>query len=338
MRAAVFEEFGPPEVLHVAEVDLPGALAPRELLVRVRATSVNFGDTIVRNFAAVTPRAFHMPWLFWLIGRLTFGWRRPRRRILGSDFAGTVTAVGDDVRRFRVGDAVFGYRGARLGAYAEYVTIRDDAIVALKPATMTFEEAAACPYGALMAYGVVRALGPRPGERVLVVGASGGIGPYLVQLLRHAGARVTGVCGPARAGFVTALGAEAVIDYTTTDFTALDAAYDTIIDVLGKTRYARVSRVLAPRGRVIYLSFKLPQLWEMARTAFGTGQRVRCLIVNERPEHLRAIKTLVEAGAVRGLVDRTFPLQDVAAAHRRAEGGAGCGAAVITLDDVPMAS
>lgn len=331
MKAAVFDTFGPPDVLHLADVAAPPAPGPHDLLVRVRATSVNFGDTLVRNLAAVSPRAFHMPWLFWLMSRLTFGWRRPRNHVLGSEYSGVVDAVGSEVTRFAAGDAVFGYRGPRMGAYAEYLSVRDDAIVALKPANLGFEEAAGCPYGALMAFGAVKALDVRLGERVLVVGASGGIGPYLVQLLRHSGATVTAVCGAGRAAFVASLGAASVIDYATADFADVPAEYDTIIDVLGKSRLSRCRRVLAPTGRLVFLSFKLPQLLAMAWSMVGRGPRVRCLLVNERPQDLRTIKTLIEGGALRCPVDRTFPLQEAAAAHRHAEHGSRQGAVVITL-------
>lgn len=331
MKAAVFDTFGPPDVLHLADVEAPSAPGPGELLVRVLATSVNFGDTLVRNLAAVSPRAFHMPWLFWLMSRITFGWRHPRTHVLGSEFSGVVEAVGAKVSRFAAGDAVFGYRGPRMGAYAEYLTVRDDAIVALKPANLTFEEAAGCPYGALMAYGVARRLAVQPGERVLVVGASGGIGLYLVQLFRGAGATVTGVCGPDGVSFVTGLGAETVIDYTTRDFADGPAVYDTIVDVLGKSRASRCRRVLAPRGRLVYLSFKLPQLLAMLGSAVTRGPRVACLVVNERPADLRFIKTLVEGRALRCPVDRVFPLREAAAAHRHAEHGARLGAVVLTL-------
>jgi NADPH2:quinone reductase len=152
-----------------------------------------------------------------------------------------------------------------------------------------------------------------------------------VQIARHAGATVTAVCGPARAAFVAALGADSVIDYTKVDFASGGSVYDTIIDVLGKSRYAQCRRVLAPRGRLVYLSFKVPQLALMLWTALIRGRQVRCLLVNERPQDLLAIKAMVEAGALRCPVDRTFPLHEAAAAHRYAESGARQGAVVLTV-------
>jgi len=336
MQAAYMAEFGPPDVLRIRDVAAPAPGHPHDVLIRVRATSVNFGDTLVRHFATVTPRAFHMPWLFWLIGRVTFGFRHPRVHILGSEFAGTVEAVGTEVTRFRPGDPVFGYRGARMGAYAEYLCVHDTDIVTRKPDRLTWDEAAGCPYGALMALGVLRKAGVRRGERLLVVGASGGIGPWLVQLAtRQLGATVTGVCGPARLPFVRSLGAVDVIDYTREDAVTRGGTYDVIIDVLGTSDVARWWPRLTPQGRLVYVSFKTPQLAWMLRTAFSRGQRVICALVNERRADLEAIAALLEAGTLEARVDRTFPLHAAADAHRHAESGTASGAVIITVAPHP---
>lgn len=330
MRAAVMLEFGPPEVLQLGEVATPVAKG-HDILVRVSATSVNFGDTLVRNFAAVTPRTFHMPWLFWLIAKVSFGARRPRVHILGSEFAGVVEQIGERVTRFKPGDAVFGYRGPQMGAYAEYVRIAESAVVTTKPANVSDDKAAATPYGALMALGLMKKLRLQPGERVLVVGASGGIGAAIVQLAsRHAGASVTGVCGTAGLAYVRSLGATAAIDYTREDVTERGETYDVIIDVLGKSSFASVRRILAPQGRLVFLSFKLKQLLQMLWTSAVGGQRVMCALVSERQEDLVEIRRLMEAGTLRTAVDRSFPLEQTADAHRYAESGAKTGAVVIT--------
>ncbi len=331
MRAAVLLEFGPPEVLQVREVATPVAKG-HDILVRVCATSVNFGDTLVRNFAAVTPRTFHMPWLFWLIGKLAFGVRRPRVHVLGSEFAGTVEGIGKRVTRFKRGDAVFGYRGARMGAYAEYVRIAETGVVTTKPANVSFEEAAATPYGAIMALGLLKKLHLRPGQRLLVVGASGGIGPAIVQLAsRHIGATVSGVCGTARLAYVGSLGAAVVIDYTREDVVERPETYDVIIDVLGTSTFAKYRRILAPQGRLFFLSFKLKQILQMLWTSVVGGQKVVCALVSERQEDLVEIRRLMEAGTLRTVVDRSFPLEQAAEAHRYAESGAKTGAVVITV-------
>ncbi|MEQ1871252.1 MAG: NAD(P)-dependent alcohol dehydrogenase [Vicinamibacterales bacterium] len=331
MRAAVMLKFGPPEVLQVREVATPVAKG-HDILVRVCATSVNFGDTLVRNFAAVTPRKFHMPWLFWLIGKISFGVWRPRVHVLGSEFAGIVEEIGERVTRFKRGDAVFGYRGPRMGAYAEYLCIAETGVVTTKPANVSDEEAAATPYGAIMALGLLKKLHLQPGQRVLVVGASGGIGPAIVQLAsRRVGAAVSAVCGTARLAYVRSLGATEVIDYTWQDVVDLPETYDVIIDVLGKSTFTKYRRILAPEGRLVFLSFKLKQILQMLWTSIGGGQKVVCALVSERQEDLVEIRRLMEAGTLRTVVDRSFPLDQAAEAHRYAESGAKTGAVVITV-------
>jgi len=332
VKAAVFTAFGPPEVLHVREVAAPVVKGRHDVLIRVHATSVNFGDTLVRNFAAISPRRFHMPWLFWLIGKLAFGFRRPRIHILGSEFAGTVEAVGKLVTRFNKGNAVFGYRGSRMGAYAEYLTMPEDGVVTTKPTNMTFEEAAGCPYGALMALGLLRKIRLQPGRRVLVVGASGGIGPAIVQLAKsHFGATVTGVCGTARLAYVKSLGAQSVIDYTQEDFVDRPDTYDVIIDILGKSPFARCRRILNPHGRMVFASFKMKQILQMLWTSVIGDKKVICALATERQEDLVSIRTLVEKGTLRSIVDRSFPLEEAAEAHRYAESGAKQGSVIISL-------
>lgn len=336
MKAAYLAEFGPPEVLHVRDVAAPVVTGGHDILIRVRATSVNFGDTLVRNLAAVSPRAFHMPWLFWLIAKMAFGVRRPRVHILGNEFAGTVEAVGTLVTRFNKGDAVFGYRGPRMGAYAEYLTMPEDGVVTMKPPNLTYEEAAGCPYGALMALGVLRRIHLTPGQHVLVVGASGGIGPAIVQLAtRHFGATVTGVCGTARLTYVKSLGAHSVVDYTQEDFVTRPDTYDVVIDILGKSSFARCRPILKPHGRMVFVSFKMKQILQMLWTSVVGDQKVICALTTERQDDLVTIAALLATGTLRSTVDRTFPLAAAAEAHRYAESGAKQGAVVISL--VPMA-
>lgn len=330
VRACVYNEYGPPEVLHIEEVPKP---APRvdEVLVRVRATTVNFGDLIARNFKSVTPRQFGMPFLFWLLARLAFGLSKPRQRILGSEFAGDVESVGAAVTRFKVGDAVFGYLGERMGAYAEYVCVPERAAVAHKPSNLSYEEAATVPYGAVMALGLLRHVTIKPGERVLILGASGAIGSAALQLVRHAGAEVTGVCGAPRMAFVKALGADRVIDYDREDVTQGTETYDVILDVLGKSSFARCERVLKPDGTLLYASFKTRQLAQMLWTSIVGGKRVACTLAPGSLADLMAVKNLVEAGKLTTLIDRRFPLAETAEAHRYALSGRKQARVVITL-------
>ncbi len=330
MKAIKLTEYGPPEVLRLVEMDKP---VPQddEILVRVRAASINFGDLIARDFKSVSPRKFHMPFLFWLLGKLYFGFRKPRVRVLGSEFSGEVEAVGTAVTRFRPGDAVFGYRGPLMGAYAEYLCVPERGIVAPKPASLTWEEAAAVPYGAIMALGVLRKIQPRPGQRVLVVGASGGIGPAIVQLAASSfGARVTGVCSTARLDYVRALGAADVIDYTAEHFAERGETWDFIIDILGKTPFSVAERALASGGSLVLVSFKTKQVLQMLASLTGRKKLV-CALVNEKPEDLAAIAEIIAAGRLKAIVDRSFPLEEAAAAHRYAESGTKKGYVVLTV-------
>ena len=238
MKAIIYTEFGPPEVLHLAERPQP---VPKdsEVLVRVHATPVAYGDLLARNFKDVTSREFNMPLPLLFPMRLVFGLRKPKVTILGSEFAGEVEAVGSAVTRFKPGDQVMGYLGQRMGAYAEVVCIAESGSLALKPANMSYAEAAAVPYGAIMATSLLRRAHIQPGQKVLINGASGGIGSAAVQLAKHYGAEVTGVCGAPRMAYVSSLGADHVIDYATEDFTQNGETYDLIFDVLGKSSFAQ---------------------------------------------------------------------------------------------------
>jgi len=334
MKASVFSEYGPPDVLHLSEISAP-VPGDREVLVRVHATSVNFGDTMVRNFRAVTPRQFHMPMLFWLIGRAQFGFRKPRAHVLGSDFAGQVAAVGPKVTRFEVGDRVFGFRGARMGAYAEYLCAPERGAMTQIPETLTYEEAATVPYGAMMAWGLLRKIRLEPQQRVLVIGASGGIGPALVQLaVSQFDAEVTGVCSTPNVDYVRSLGATDVVDYTTHDFLESNETYDVIIDILGKSSFADCKHTLAARGKLIYVSFKMREIGQMLWTSISSSRKVRCVVIDEKAEDLEAIAAFINAGKLRPLVGKTFPLEQAAEAHRHAASEAKTGPIVITIPEL----
>ena len=193
MKAIVFEEYGSPDELKLREVEKP-VPKDNEIRIRIKATSVNFGDLMARNFKAVSPSKFNMPFLFWLPARLYFGFNKPKVNILGSELAGDVESVGKDVTRFKKGDQVFGYPGQSMGAYADYLCMPENGCVAIKPNNMSYEEAAVVPYGAIMALGLLRKANIQPGQKVLINGASGGIGSAAVQIAKHHfGAEVTGV-------------------------------------------------------------------------------------------------------------------------------------------------
>lgn len=331
MQAAVYRTYGGPEVLGVDTVE-DRAPRAKELQIRVRHVGLNYGDLLARNFAGVSPGAFNMPGLFWLLGRLDFGWRSPRRPVLGSQFAGTVTAVGAAVRGFKVGDDVFGYTGQTMGACAEYLVMPESGAVAAMPSNLTTAAAAAVPYGAVMAVSLLRSAGVAAGHKLLVIGASGSIGSAAVQIAKHAlGADVTGVCGTPRVDFVRALGADRVIDYRKEAYDAPGSRYDRIIDVLGRSRFDRCRPIMAPDGVLLYASFKTPQLLSMLTTAIGRGPRVRCAIAPGSKEDLLEVKRLVETEKLKAFVDRSFPIAQVAEAHRWVESGAHQGPVVLSL-------
>ncbi len=330
MKAIVYTEFGSPDVLRLEEVPRP---EPKrgEILVRVRASSVNFGDLMARSFRSVTPRGFNMPFAFWLIAKMAMGWKKPKIRVLGNEFAGDVVAVGRDVERFKQGDQVFGGTSDRFGAYAEYMCLSEKAPVAHKPANLSYEEAAVIPYGAVHALSILRRAKLGPGRRILINGASGGIGAAAVQIAKHLGADVTGVCGGARLDYVRALGADRAVDYAVEDFTKNGETYDVIFDILGLTPFSRGRHSLEPRGTMIYASFKSRHLLAMLRTSFSRGRRAVCAIAPGRLADLLAVKELVEAGAIKAIFDRRFPLEQAAEAHRYVETGERKGSVAIIV-------
>ena len=304
MKAIVCTEFGPPDVLHIEEVEKP-APKDNEVLIRVYATSVNYGDLVARNFKNITPRQFNMPFLFWLIAKISFGLKKPNLKILGSEFAGKIEAVGKDVTLFKAGNPVFGYLGQSMGAYAEYLCIPEDGVLAIKPTNMTYEEAAAVPMGAIMALHLLREKGNiQPGQKVLVNGASGSIGSAAVQIAKSFGAEVTGVCSTPRLEFVKSLGADKVIDYTQEDFTQSGETYDLIFDILGKGSFSRAKNSLTPNGRYLFASFKMKQLRQMLWTSMtGSNKKVICALAPGSTEDLISVKELIEAGQIKAAVD-----------------------------------
>ncbi len=332
MKAVLCTKYGPPDVLKLGEVEKP-VPKDNEILVRIYATPVGYGDIMARDFKHVTRHEFNMPLPLLLVARIDFGFNKPRKRILGSEFAGEVEAVGKDVTGFKAGDPVFGYRGQSFGAYAEYLCIREDGLVAHRPANMSYTEAAAASYGPMTALNLLRKVDIQPGQKVLINGASGGIGSAAVQLAKHYGAEVTGVCSTPRLELVKSLGADAVIDYTQEDFTQNGQTYDLIIDILGKSSFSRCKGSLTPNGRYLLASFKTKQLLQMLRTSIAGNQKVICAMSFEKQADLIHIKELVEAGKIKSVIDRTYPLEEAAEAHRYVETGHKKGNVVIIVAD-----
>lgn len=326
MRAAVVTRYGAPDVLALREVARPTP-GPRDLLIRIKAATVSSGDARVR--------ARRVPEGMGLLVRLALGWSGPRQPILGTECAGVVEAVGAGVTRFRVGDAVVAFMGAAMGAHAGYLCVREDGAVAPKPEALSWDEASALLFGGTTALHYLRAARLKPGERVLVLGASGAVGVAAVQLARHDGAEVTAVCSVANASLVTELGAARVIDYHAEDFTRGDARWDVVMDCVGATDYARCRRVLAPGGRLLRvvcgLGGQLAAPWQGRLS----GHRVIAGVAAERPEDVRRLVELARDGVYRAVIDASMPLSRIAEAHARVDTGHKRGSVVVTLEGDP---
>jgi NADPH:quinone reductase-like Zn-dependent oxidoreductase len=305
MKAVVCDRYGPPEVLRIRDVARP-VPGPDEVRVKIRASTVNRSDCAVR---AGTPP----------VARLVTGLFRPRHKILGSELAGEVEAVGSAVTEFKVGDQVFGVNAWRFGAHAEYICMRESAPLALKPGDASFAEAAAVCDGVILALMGLRPADVRKGRSILVYGASGSIGTAAVQLSRYFGADVTGVCSTKNLETVRSLGADQVIDYTQEDFTANGQTYDVIFDSVGKHSFRRCRGSLKPGG--IYLATDHLQNLALALWTSRIGDKKVVFPIPPRytKQDVLFLKQLIEAGQYRAVIDRRYPLEDVVEATRYVE-------------------
>jgi NADPH:quinone reductase-like Zn-dependent oxidoreductase len=331
MKAIIFTKYGPPEVLQLREVEKPTP-KNKEVLIKLHASSVCFGDLMARNFQAITPRSFNMPYLIWLLAKLSLGFRKPNVAILGSEFAGEIDAVGKGVSKFKVGDSVFGYRGEKFGAYAQYLCMPENAVLTAKPSNMSYAESAVLPYGSIIAINLLGKKLIKPGQKVLILGASGSIGSAGVQIAKHFGAEVTGVCSTKGLEFVKSLGADKVMDYTVDDFTKNGEKYDLIFDVLGRSSFENCRNSLNPDGTLLYASFKIKQLAQMLKTSRSKSQKVICGMAPASLLDLNSVKELIEQGSIKAIIDKEFPLEQTAEAHRYVEAGLKKGNVAITVD------
>lgn len=302
MKAIVATQYGGPEVLHLKEIEKPTP-KDNEVLIKVHATTVTAADFRMRSFTVPAP--------LWLPARIALGITKPRQPIFGSELAGEVEAVGKHVSRFKVGDQVFASTlTAQFGGYAEYKCLPETAMMAMKPDNMTFAEAAAVPIGATTALRLLRKGNIQPGQKVLIYGASGSVGTYAIQLAKYFGAEVTGVCSTANLEMVRSLGADHVIDYTKEDFSSREERYELIFDTVAKFPKAQYAKVLAPQGTFVSMA-KLDSKESMNNLVF--------------------IKDLIEAGKVKVVIDRCYPLEDMVEAHRYVDTGHKKGNVVISV-------
>ncbi len=296
MKAIVYTRFGPPEVLHLTEITKP-APKDNEVLIKVRATTVTIGDTIMRSL--------NLPVSGWqkLMARLFLGIRHPKRPILGMELAGDIEAIGKSVTRFKVGDAVFASTlSVNFGGYAEYKCLPEDGMLAIKPANLAYEDAAAAVGAGMTAWRCLSKVSIHPGQKVMIYGASGAVGTCAVQLAKHHfQADVTGVCSTTNLELVKSLGADRVIDYTREDFTQSSETYDVIFDAVGKIAAAQGKKVLKPTGQ--YLNVHKDS---------GNGEKLADLL---------AIKAIIEAGQFNPVIDRCYTLEQIVEAHRYVDKG-----------------
>lgn len=323
MKTIVYENYGPPDVLELKEVDKP-APKKNEVLIKILATTVTSADCRVRSL--------NVPAGFGLMTRFVFGVRKPRRKVLGMELSGVIVSIGSNVTKFNVGDEVFAMSGINMGCYAQFKCMPESGCIVLKPANLSYEDAAALSFGGTTAIDFIRRAKLQSGEHVLVNGASGSVGSAFVQLAKYFGAHVTAVCSTANIELVKSLGALHVIDYTKEDFTKNGCVYDLIVDTVGTTPLARIHHSLKSGGRMLMVAAGLPELmhalWLSVRHQFN----VIAGPASEREEDLGTLAELAKVGNFKPVIDRTYPFLEMQDAHRYVEQGHKKGNVVIVME------
>ena len=322
MKAIVCKKYGPPDVLRIEEVEKPTP-KDNEVLVRIHAATVTAGDCETRRF--------DMPAWLWLLARIGFGFRGPRNKILGQELAGEIESVGQDVKQFKKGDQIFARTGFSLGAYAEYICLPEKGVMAKKPTNMSYEEAATIPLGGIEALHFLKQADIQSGQKVLINGASGSIGTLAVQLAKFYGAEVTGVCSTSNLEMARFIGADHVIDYTREDFTKNGKTYHVIFDVVGKSPYSSSLKSLKENGYYLLANPGLSQMIRGRWTGVTSSKKVITGAATGNSEDLIFLKELIESGKIKAVIDRYYPLEQTAEAHRYVEKEHKKGNVVITV-------
>lgn len=326
MKAAVYHRYGPPEVIQITEVEKP-VPTEKQVLIRIHATTVSAADWRMRRAVP------------FIVRFMTGLWRPKKIQILGMEFAGTVASVGTAVTRFREGDQVFGSNGFKFGAHAEYICLPEDALLAIKPVNMSFEQAAAVLFGGVSALHFLKKANIQAGQKVLIYGASGSVGVFAVQLAKHVGAHVTGVCSGANVGLVKSLGADEVVDYTKDDFSKAGRIYDMVFDTVGKSGFSRSLKSLRRGGFYVRvggsgrLSSILGGIVQEQWASITGAAKVIGGVGGGTAEDLSFLKGLIEAGKLRTVIDRCYSLSEIGEAHRYVEAGHKRGHVVIVLSE-----
>ena len=319
MKAIICTKYGSPDVLQLQEVDKPSP-KDNEVLIKIYATSATSGDARIRR---ADP----------FIIRLIFGFKKPRKSILGVVVAGEIESIGKEVTKYKVGDQVFGSSGMQFGTYAEYVSIPENESLSLKPKNMNYEEAAAIPFGTTAALHFLRKAKLSSGQKILIYGASGAIGTAAIQLAKLFGAKVSAVCSTANIEMVESLGAEKVFDYTKEDFSKSGEKYDVIFDTVGKSSFSRNIKSLNPKGCLLMASAEPSQMFQGLLVSITSPKKVISGVINESAEDMSYIKELIENGQLKAVIDKCFPLEQIAQAHRYVDKGHKKGNVVITVQN-----
>lgn len=327
MKAIVWTKYGPPDVLQLKEVQKPTP-KDNEVLIRVWATTVTAGDSEMRRLK--------IPVLLRLPMRIYNGFNKPKKiTILGQELAGEIESVGTAVKLLKKGDQVFATTGLGFGAYAEYICLPENprmGVLVRKPVNMTYEEAAAVPTGGLEALHFLREANIQSGQKVLIIGAGGSIGTFAVQLARYFGAEVTGVDSAGKLDMLRSIGADHVIDYTHDDYTKTAETYDVIFDVMGKSPFSGCVRSLKQNGRYLLGNAGLSQMVRGRWTSMRSSKKVIIGAANQKTKDLLFLKELIEAGKIKSVIDRCYPLEQIAEAHKYVDTGHKKGNVVITVE------